>query len=36
MGAGGPWAEVEAMVDNVHVSMSKKKIAKIRFQQKKK
>jgi hypothetical protein len=35
MGAGGPWAAVEAMVDNVHgFDVKEKIIAKVRFRQK--
>jgi hypothetical protein len=37
MGAGGPWAAVEAMADNAHgFSVKGKIIAKIRFNKKKK
>jgi hypothetical protein len=37
MGAGGPWAAVEAMVNNAHgFDVKEIIIAKIRFHQKKK
>jgi hypothetical protein len=34
MGAGGPWAVVEAMADNAHGFDAKEIIAKIGFQKK--